>query len=79
MVNMSLTERQTQELNKAAGWLPPAKRAAFVRSVENHLRDRAFVTGSELRRAINLTLGCYGVSAPQFADHNNKENNHETT
>jgi len=44
----------------------PSQRAAF-------LRDRPYVTGSELRHAINFMLSNFGVSAPQFADHNNKE------
>lgn len=67
-----LSEQQETQLHKSSGWVAPGKRAAFIRSVENHLRDRAFVTGSELRRAINLMLGCYGVSV-SLADHNNKE------
>jgi hypothetical protein len=70
---MSLTAHQEQELHKAAGWLPPARRANFIRSVENHLRDRPFISGGDLRHAIKRVLGAYGVSAPDT-----KENSHET-
>ena len=64
-----MTDRQEQQLHKAAGWLPPGKRAAFVRAVETHLHDKPHVTGSDLRHAITRMLGAFGVSAPA-----NKEN-----
>jgi hypothetical protein len=57
-----LTDRQSNELMKASGYLPPARRAAFVKSVENRLRDTPPVAGTALRRAIAFVLANYGIS-----------------
>jgi hypothetical protein len=70
---MNLTERQSNMLHKASGMVAPSRRAAFIKSIENRLRDRPYVTGSELRHNINFVLSNFGVSAPLSAHHNNKE------
>jgi hypothetical protein len=60
---LMLTDRQSTEVMKASDYLPPARRAAFIKSVENRLRDTPLVTGTALRRAIAFVLANYGVSA----------------
>lgn len=61
---MSINNKQLDTIMKASGLLPPQQRGGFVRSVEGHLADKAYVTGSDLRRAISFILSNYGVSAP---------------
>jgi hypothetical protein len=70
---MNLTARQSNTLRKASGWVAPSQRAAFIKSIENRLRDRPYITGSELRHNINFVLSSFGVSAPQSDYNNNKE------
>jgi hypothetical protein len=63
MSDSPLNDHQSNEVIQAAGYLSPSKRASFIRSVENRLRDTPLVTGTALRQTIAFVLASCGVSA----------------
>jgi hypothetical protein len=59
---MQLNDRQQNQV-QAAGYLSPAERPRFLRSVDNRLAEHAhFVTGSQLRRILRNALSDFGVA-----------------
>jgi hypothetical protein len=58
---LSLTDKQLDQVTRAAGMLPTADRDAFLRSVAAQLTQRP-PNDSDLAAAISLVLGGRGVS-----------------
>jgi hypothetical protein len=67
-----MTDRQEMMLYKASGWVTPPRRADFIRSVQNHLADKPYISGSDLRHAIKQMLSAYGISAPDTMENSNE-------
>jgi hypothetical protein len=71
MSHYPLSDRQRRQLEVAAGLLSPSRRADFLRSCENRLKEMSFVTGGALRETITTVLSAYGCSAPYTNEENN--------